>query len=179
MTRKLELGRIDPAEESVEAAMYEATIERLAEAGFVHYEISNWAKAEGEADHRCRHNLMYWRNGSWLAAGPSASGHVAGLRWKHRPHLGRYLSWPGAGAPIEPGSVERLDAAASIGEQLMLRLRLREGAPASWLAANLDADRAERIERQVELGLLERVEGAVRLTRRGLLIADSVMAELL
>jgi oxygen-independent coproporphyrinogen-3 oxidase len=179
MTRKLELGRIAPTDASIEAAMYESTIDQLAEAGFAHYEISNWARVEEGVDHRCGHNLMYWRNGSWLAAGPSASGHVSGLRWKNAPHLGRYLAWAGEGAPVEAASVERLDAEASIGEQLMLRLRLLEGAPAGWLDANLGPRRAEVIERHIESGLLERRDGSVRLTRRGLLVADPVIAELL
>lgn len=180
MTKKLELGRIAAIDNSVEAAMYEATMERLAAAGFEHYEVSNWAKrGAGGASRRCRHNMNYWRNGGWVAAGPSASGHVAGVRWKNAAHLGRYLAWAGEGAPIEPGSVEQLETSASVGEQLMLRLRLIEGVPRAWLAEHAEPWRLAVIDQQIAAGLLEESEGSVRLTRRGLMIADGVIAELL
>ncbi len=175
MTAKLGLGRIMQADEDLEAAMYQHTIDRLASAGFEHYEISNFALP----GRRCRHNLAYWLNHDWLAAGPSASGHVQGLRWKNQPHLGRYLAHHLPGAPIDVDSVERLDADSHVGEQLMLRLRLIEGAALDWLEPLLSRKRLDTVERLVGGGLLERTTTHLRLTRRGLFVADSVIAELL
>jgi len=172
LTKKLELGRIDRCDESNEAAMFEATIERLADAGFDHYEVSNYARA----GKRCQHNLLYWRNGNSAAIGPSASGHVDGVRWKNVPHLGRYLATEGP-CPVE--EVEHLDADASLGEQLMLRFRLLDGVENDWLDKHVDDRRRERIDSYVAAGHFERTETHTRLTRRGLMIADGLFAELL
>ena len=109
-------------------------------------------------------------------AGPGASGHVAGLRWTNAPRLGDYLD-ARAGAPA--CDVEELDADLRLGEQLMMRLRLIDGVPLNWLAHVLDQPRCETMDRLVDAGLLERTSTHVRLTRRGLLIADSVVGELL
>ena len=72
MTARLKRGDFTPADEDLEADMYERTVERCAAAGLDRYEVSNFA-ATG---HECAHNLAYWRQASWLAAGPSASGNL-------------------------------------------------------------------------------------------------------
>jgi oxygen-independent coproporphyrinogen-3 oxidase len=191
LTKKLQLGLLTECDESLEAAMYEATVDRLAAAGFQHYEISNWARrarpgscpgssaadgAPASAPRRCHHNMLYWLNGNYLAIGPSASGHVAGYRWKNIPHLGRYLATAGP-SPVQ--DVEKLDDQASIGEQIMLRLRLIEGVERHWLEPRLNESRRRAIDEQHQLGLLHITDTHIRLTQRGLLLADEVIAQLL
>lgn len=176
MTRKLELGRLERIDDDLEAEMYEHTCERLAAAGYEHYEISNWARP-GAA---CRHNLVYWRSGNWLAFGPSASGHLDGLRWKNVPRLGTWLE-AGDGSPVV--EVERPEDSVRVGECLMLELRLREGLDGARLQALLDrsdpGDRRRRaLDRGLADGLLEPHRGGVRLTERGLLLADGLLSEL-
>lgn len=178
MTAKLRLGRIRPIEEDLEAQMYERVLDRLAAAGFEQYEISNWAAREENASFRCAHNLAYWRNLNWLALGPSASGHVDGYRWKNEAHLGRYI----AGAPTPPRvDEERLPPERRVGETLMMGLRLREGVERAWLDAHLPPDDPRRttIDELVSLGFLEHAADRLRLTRRGLFVADPVIAKLL
>jgi oxygen-independent coproporphyrinogen-3 oxidase len=180
LTKKLQMGVIDRADEDVEAAMFETTIDTLASAGFEHYEVSNFARrdARPRKSNRCEHNLLYWQNENWLSIGPSGSAHVNGVRWKNVPHLGKYLASPAAdGCPVQ--DVEQLDADASFGEQLMLRLRLLDGVELTWLEPRLDPRRRAAIEQQTSLGLLERTANALRLTRRGLMLCDSVVGELL
>ncbi len=125
---------------------------------------------------RCRHNMLYWLNENWLAIGPSASGHLDGIRWKNAPHLGKYLA-SDAGSPIV--DVERLDADQSLGEQLMLRLRLNDGASLDWLQRALSRKRQDAIAQFLADGLLEQTATHLRLTPRGLMIADSIFTELL
>ncbi len=157
--------------------MYEATIDRLAAAGFEHYEISNWARP----GYRCRHNMLYWTNQQWWPLGPSAAGHVAGIRWKNVARLSDYLRV----RPLPPiTNVERLDDDGRVGEELMLGLRLIEGIAHDRLDKLLAAGRrgpgrAAAIDRHVSEGLLQRDDGSLRLTRRGLLLADIVLADLL
>ena len=174
MTRRLRMGQIVPVTEEVEAAMYEHVMDRFEAAGFEHYEISNWARP----GRRCRHNLAYWHNRNWLGIGPSAASHISGHRWKNQPHLGQYLS-----APVEPPIVddETLPPERRVGEHLMLGLRLREGLPQTDLQVLLPAGdpRWQTLGEFVSLGLLEYTATHLRLTRRGVLVADAVLAKLL
>lgn len=189
LTARRDAGLIEPVDEDLEASMYEAAIDRLAAAGFEHYEISNWARP----GHRCRHNLIYWTNGQWWPLGPGAAGHVTGhvgghvaghsggWRWMNVPDLSAYLS----SGPLPPiCDVEHLDADGRIGEELMLGLRLLDGVELSHLRRLLAAgtrggQRAAAIETHIAAGLLERRDARLRLTRRGLLLADTVLRDLI
>ena len=206
MTVKLRLGRIEPVEEDLEAQMYERVLDRLEDAGFEHYEVSNWARKETEfqvlssesraqasayrcagpetqrpnrsSSARCQHNLAYWTGRNWLGVGPSASSHVDGRRWKNEAHLGRYL----AGSPTPPViDVEELEPERRAGEALMLGLRLREGVERDWLARVLPEvdERWNAIRGFIEMNLLEETADHLRLTRRGLMVADPLIARLL
>jgi oxygen-independent coproporphyrinogen-3 oxidase len=176
LTTRMRRGEIVPAPEDLQAEMYDAAQDRLAAAGFEHYEISNWA----QPDRQCRHNVAYWTNASWWALGPSAAGHAAGWRWRNTPRLTDYLE-SGPLAPID--SVERLEPDGRVGEELMLRLRMIDGVPTDRLETLLargrrGAERAEAIARHVDAGLLARTDTHVRLTRRGRLLADTVLCDL-
>ena len=191
MTQRLRMGEFQPASESLEKEMYRLVMERLAAAGYEHYEISNWARwkdgqlpwehemdCPARSSYRCRHNLLYWRNGNWLGVGPSAASHVAGHRWKNLPHLGRYLTGEGA-PPIT--DYEHLPPPRQQGEQLMMGLRLREGILWPWLDVCLAPNdpRRRSIEQFVRVGLLERSSDRLRLSERGRFVADGILAELL
>ena len=177
MTVKLELGRIQRVDEEVEAMMYEHTRSRLSELGFRHYEISNWAHPGSE----CRHNLVYWRSGNWLAFGPSASGHVDGMRWKNVPRLGDWLS-EAADTPVV--DLEQVETSRRVGEFLMLEFRLLEGLSRTRLDELLRASdpggrRREAIMRALEEGILVDRDDRIRLSDRGMLLADSLLSELI
>ncbi len=174
---KASRGEVVPIEQDLEAAMYEHACTRLAAAGFEHYEISNWSMP-GAA---CRHNLLYWRNREWLAFGPSASGHLDGARFKVVPRLGDWLASQG---PSPLSEVERIGDAGRFGEELMLGLRLAEGVGAAWLEERLGrldprGERRRAIDAAIADGRLERTGDAVRLTPRGRLLADGLLAEMI
>ena len=130
MTRRRDLGRITPVDESLEADMHVMAREMLQANGFQQYEISNWCKPSQE----CRHNLVYWTNGNWWPVGPGASGHVDGLRWKNEARLGTYVD--GTGRPVAT-HVERGDDDVRMGEAFMMGLRLRRGIPSALLESML------------------------------------------
>ena len=106
-------------DEDEEADMYALACKTLSEAGYTHYEISNYAQ-QGYA---CRHNLLYWRQGEYAAYGLSASSHIAGVRETNTRDLAAYLTSPASAVAektvIEPGAAEY--------EYIMLRFRLSEG----------------------------------------------------
>jgi len=178
LSAKLRVGQVRRIDEELERDMYELVIETLQTAGYEHYEVSNWAKKSDERDYRCQHNLAYWRNLNWLGVGPGAASHVAGHRWRNSPNLTRYLQAE-ANPPTEDH--EELDARGRFAEQLMLGLRLREGIDAGWFDSHpcLRKDQAETAQEWVQRGLIERVDGRLRLTKRGLFVADSVIVKLL
>ena len=93
--RWVEDGRVDEPDDDWAGDLYERAMERLGAAGYVQYEVSNWAKpladeklpAHETPARACRHNLLYWRNGEWLGFGPGAHSHV-----RHRDAMGRAIS---------------------------------------------------------------------------------------
>lgn len=193
MTRKLQLKQFSPCQEDLEADMFNLAIDHLAGAGFEQYEISNFARinpgnppqntvgqtASSETSavsHRSLHNMAYWMNENWFALGPSASGHLDGLRWKNQPHLGRYLECP-TGSPTQ--DIERLERHQSIGEQLMMRIRLIDGMQNAWLDDMKDDERQAALEKFIAQGLLERTATHTRLTRAGQLLTDRIVGELI
>lgn len=171
LTTRLRQGKVTRCDEAVEAAMYEHAMDRLAAAGFEHYEVSAWARPGRQS----RHNLHYWRNDEWLGIGPGAASHVQGVRWKNKPHLDQYI----ARSPDAPISEwEHRDACGQAEDRLMMGLRLREGVDATWLDEAF-AHQAQELRRLIAAGLLQRGPQHTRLTRRGLLVADSVIGSLI
>lgn len=192
LTARLRVGRVTKVDEDTERAMYARVLERLEGAGFEHYEVSNWARATPDHRHRCAHNLAYWTNANWQGLGPGAASHHNGHRWRNAPNLTRYLAhWdpdhaasptgssPASAPPTEDH--ERLAPEDRIGERLMLGLRLSDGIERAWVHANVPADhrRAAAIDELIAIGMLEHTATHLRLTRRGLFVADSVVAKLL
>ena len=150
------------------------------------------------ARRECLHNLIYWRQGGWLAAGPSASGHVrvrgggaeddgglAGHRWKNAPSLGTYLAHGDRGfAPIVDH--EPPDAARAVRERIMTGVRLREGLdPAGLLRASDQAvpGSGARLEREArglrDDGLLRLAPERWQVHGRGWLLADWIARRLM
>jgi oxygen-independent coproporphyrinogen-3 oxidase len=163
-------------DEDLSAQMYEHALDRLAEAGYEQYEISNWALP----GHRCRHNMRYWRNEPSLGFGVSAASYMDGVRWKNVADWNRYEERATAGLSCI-AEEERLEEERAAGEAVMLALRTRDGADLRSLSTayscDLDRQFAPAISRMKEYGLLEEADGRLRLTRPGLLVADRVLCE--
>ena len=70
-------GNVAEPDPDAQADMYEWAMERLPDANYRQYEISNWSRPNEE----CRHNLVYWHNGEWLGLGPGAHSHWGGFRF--------------------------------------------------------------------------------------------------
>ncbi|WP_165215670.1 radical SAM family heme chaperone HemW [Schaalia sp. ZJ1691] len=166
-----------------EATKYELADELLGAAGYRWYEISNFARVEGDEDecastslrHASRHNLAYWRDWDWWGFGPGAHSHIGRLRWwnvKHpRAYAGRLAGGmsPGAAGEIL-GSTEREL------ERVMLSVRTADGATLS------EHQRPDRVARLIADGLVDPVSalrGQIVLTLRGRLLADLVTRTLM
>jgi oxygen-independent coproporphyrinogen III oxidase len=172
------LGLVKSADPELELEMLTATRARLRAAGLQSYEISNYSRPGCE----CSHNLLYWHGGNYIGLGPAAASHVEGVRWRNRPHLGEWENAIKSGA-VPAVEVETLTMRQRAGELAMLMLRLSRGIIYADFAARIGLDApatfAEVIGRLQPLGLLEVSETSIRLSERGVAVADSVAAEFL
>lgn len=171
-------GRLRELDEDTQREMYLHGIDRLAAAGYEHYEVSNFA-LPGE---RSRHNQVYWRGLPYFGFGPGAARYVEGRRERnHRGvlvYLRRVLS--GESATVE---VETLDARTRAQERLVFSLRLLEGIDLTEFSAatgyELDELTGATARELADHGLLEFIGNRVRLSRQGLLVSDAVFNRLL
>ena len=119
---ELARGAVSEMPEAGQEACYRAAIELAAAAGLEHYEISNFARPGS----RCRHNLTYWRNETYLGLGPAAASYIGGSRRTNRPDLGAYIEALEQHRP-PPADAESLPIGGRMAETAMLGMRLIEG----------------------------------------------------
>lgn len=157
-----DMGQLSLPGEDAEADMYDLVRRTLLDQGFRHYEISNFAKDGGEA----RHNLVYWRNRPYLAAGAGAHGYVHGVRYENVRRIPDYLRHLEAGQrPVAESTL--LDVGERAEDQMMLGLRLAEGvaedAFEQRFGVPVEAVFGDVIRSLMANGLLERSGGAYRI----------------
>jgi oxygen-independent coproporphyrinogen-3 oxidase len=172
LARRVQRGEVPPPDDDVAADRYERIDDRLTEAGFDWYEVSNWAKPDGQ----CRHNIAYWRNANWWGVGPGAHSHLHGRRWWNVKHPHTYAGRVSAGLSPQQDE-ERLTLEQRKLETLMLALRTKQG-----IARTTVASSDEVIADLQKRGLIESVERregeTLVLTRKGRLLADYVIRTL-
>lgn len=174
----VEQGALERCPEEDELEMDRITRTLLPAHGYRHYEISNYARPGFE----CRHNLHYWENGDYLGLGPAAHSHYRGRRRANERSLQRYAARLDAGeAPVE--TEERLDERTQMAETMFMGLRLRRGADLAAFERRFGRAAEEVyagvIRRLTAKGLVEQVNGYLRLTEKGLPIANVVFGAFL
>jgi oxygen-independent coproporphyrinogen-3 oxidase len=163
----------------------------LADAGYGHYEISNWARLRDGRDYRCRHNLQYWLNDPYIGVGAGAQGYLAHQRLVNTPSLTDYVlrmkqaeggSWSALKTPATI-SAEEVDFDTRMMDEMMLGLRLiQQGVSEKRFAERYGRSLREvfdaELSRLTGLGLLEWVEDGgeqrIRLTHHGVMVANQV-----
>ncbi|HSK18434.1 MAG TPA: radical SAM family heme chaperone HemW [Longimicrobiales bacterium] len=162
-------GREAMADEDRYAEEYLLATERLGGAGFVHYEVSNFARPGAES----RHNQAYWRHRPYIGLGPGAHSFEPPVRsWNVRDWAEYRRRLVDGMSPEE--SREELETADVALEQVWLGLRAADGLELSGLSAG---QRARTGEWEAS-GLARRSGGVVRLTREGWLLLDRLAVEL-
>jgi oxygen-independent coproporphyrinogen-3 oxidase len=173
-------GILHIPDDDAAADLYEDAIAMLAEAGWDHYEIANWARTP---DRFSRHNAIYWRHGDYLGIGAGAFGTVRGTRAMNHLLPETYINALEEGA-LPHSNIENLDESTARGETMMLGLRLLDdGIDARTFEARhgvaLEEHFGEQIAEMDKVGLLERTTHGVRLTPRGMMLANDVAAAFL
>ena len=200
----VESGRLPLPDPDLAADMYELAEQRLAEAGYAQYEISNWAREGGE----CRHNLAYWFNSEFLGFGPGAHSHLFGARFsvmrQPRAYIDRMaelsrqpdaptINLPPLGGPIDDEDIlRRIAPIDSVdpytdfmrkAETLVLGLRLNRGVAEQEYRERFGAGPSElfgeALETSMADGLLERDGDILRLTGRGRLLSNEVFVRIM
>jgi oxygen-independent coproporphyrinogen-3 oxidase len=169
-------GCLCPVDEDMDRAMYEGAIEWLERAGLVQYEISNFARPGFE----CRHNLGYWANRPFVGIGPGAASYWQSMRTANDPDIERYVAAMESGLEA-PGEVQLVSADDVVCETAVLNLRTRAGIHLGEFRHRTGRDVmptfAQPVQRYRRMGLIEVAGGFVRLTRRALPIADTILCD--
>ena len=180
MAAAVQRGILTVVDDDSVADFYEMAAERLGSAGWEHYEIANFAR---ESRYRSRHNQLYWQNGHYHGFGAGAHSHIGTLRGSNVRLPSTYIETVAAGRrPL--AMAETIDKATSMGESMMLGLRLLvDGVSESDFEArhgvSMRATYAGQIERFTAIGMLEWHGERLRLTAQGMLLANDICAEFL
>ena len=164
--RKIAAGAVPPPDPDRQADMFGTACDLLREAGYEHYEVSNWAKPGFE----CRHNLGYWQRRPYLGLGAGAHSYRDGRRWWNLRPPERYMEAVESGH-LPTGDEERLSPEDERLEEVFLKLRILEGLP----AVEVDADVATGL---LDDGLLVRSKGHLVPTERGMLLLNELVLAL-
>ncbi|MCS6895020.1 MAG: radical SAM family heme chaperone HemW [Bacteroidia bacterium] len=173
--KKLRLGRISPVNEEIYATAYLAAHQSLRNAGFIWYEISNWAYP----GHECLHNWRYWQRKPYIGLGPSAHSYLPEMRWANRRNLRAYMTdLTRAVYPVD--FVEKLSTRDILAEIWLTQFRTRAGVAWSDLTT-LDKNTIIRLQNAVrqaeESGWIEQTAEGFCLSPQGALFSDKLAAE--
>jgi oxygen-independent coproporphyrinogen-3 oxidase len=161
--RSVARGDVPEPDPDTQADMFQLACSMLRDAGYGHYEVSNW----GRPGYECRHNLGYWRRQPYVGLGAGAHSYRDDRRWWNVRPPEEYLATVERGdLPI--GGEETLEAGDAYLEEVFLRLRILEGVPASWI----DDDRAGPY---LDGGLLVDADGSLVPTERGMLLLNELV----
>ncbi|PHJ58813.1 coproporphyrinogen III oxidase [Nostoc linckia z18] len=152
--------------------MYEMAQQILTDAGYQHYEISNYA----QPGHQCRHNRVYWENRPYYGFGMGAASYIQGKRFTRPRKTKEYHQWVQAGATID---CEITPPKEVLLETLMLGLRLAEGVDLAAFGQQKVEEICRYLPSYFDKGWVEIVEGRLRFTDpQGFLFSNVVLAEL-
>lgn len=158
---------------------YQAVVNTLSEAGYIRYEVSNFAKP----GFVCKHNLTYWTRNEYLGLGVSAHSYIDGVRFFNTENLQSYCQCLETKNKAPVSSVTKLTTAEKKEEAIMLSLRTNEGlstkAYEEEFHENFLAKHKDQLASFIKLGLLtiDR-EGNIKATAKGFLVLNKLILEL-
>jgi oxygen-independent coproporphyrinogen-3 oxidase len=178
-------GRLQIPDDDLTGAMYELAMEMLGAAGYRYYEISNWVRPsvsdrpDAPPALACQHNLAYWLNSDYLAAGAGAHGHVFPQRYANLRPIDSYITAVQSGRrPIAETTL--LTSADLAAETMFMGLRLDIGVGFAHFAARVGQSLLDyygpTLEQLSQQGLIECSAQRVYLTPRGRMLGNQVFA---
>lgn len=172
----MEAGKVTPIEEDLSVTLFSTLINRLTEAGYLHYEISNF----GRPGYFSRHNSSYWTGTKYIGIGPSAHSYDGESRQWNISSLPRYLQGIKAGIPdIE---IEELDINTKYNDFIITGLRTMWGIRTADIRERFGEEKQTYLEQQaatyLRQGLLIRENDTLTLSKKGIFISDGIMSDL-
>lgn len=166
LTRRMQAGELEAIDEDTENAMYDYLCKRLKKAGFVHYEVSNFALPGYEA----KHNSSYWDGTPYIGVGAGAHSYVGNIRSWNPDNLDAYLC--GIRDRNLVRESERLMAKDLYNERILLGLRTNKGVPRAAIQGDLSTYLAEGLLRETN-------EGNIVATQSGIHILNRIIEDLM
>lgn len=172
-----EAGKIIPVDEDLSVALFTSLIDQLTANGYLHYEISNFARPGMLS----RHNSSYWIGKKYLGIGPSAHSYNGQNRQWNISSLPGYLQAIDKGVPdIE---IENLDINTRYNDFIITGLRTMWGIKFNEIQHQFGKDKLIYCQKQaapyLKQGLLIEKDDTLTLSRNGIFISDSIMSDLL
>jgi oxygen-independent coproporphyrinogen-3 oxidase len=169
-------GKLKLPTEDEEYDMYNWAINFLEESGFEHYEIANFARPYK----RSMHNLIYWQNKPYLGIGAGAYSFIKGYRYMNYENPARYIKEIISGKlPVDNG--EKLSLRKRMIETIILGLRTKDGVGykkfKTRFGVNLNDIFSKQVKKLVNLGLLQKDNYRIKLTKKGVFLANTVFRE--
>lgn len=167
-----------PSDERI-IALYYWTITRLKKSGFVHYELSNFARN----DSYCRHNMAYWERKPYKGFGLGACSFDGGSRFQNEKNLTKYLAQSSrVGGPVI--FTEQLEQKQVYLEKIMLQLRCMWGISYKDLCINVAEEKQPFLQKKIDElcqeGFLSYIDNdTIRLTIKGLIVENQIVMQLL
>jgi len=165
-------------DEDEQFEMYIAACKTLESAGYLQYEISNFAKKE----YGCRHNIKYWTGKEYLSFGPSATSFIDSMEYKYLPDIERYISCVKKESEIRETEYMLNDAEREE-RFVMTCFRLRAGINTEEYTRRFglyfDSKYGEKIERFIQSKHIVTTPYGYRLTRKGMMISNYILSDIL
>ena len=144
----------------------------LRDAGYEHYEVSNFAKP----GFRSKHNSSYWKGISYLGLGPSAHSFDGECRWWNVANNALYIQAINTGTI--PSEKETLTPKQQVNERIMISLRTIEGLDLRLFSPAEQSQLLQEVKKYLHAGKVVRDKNFLRLTNEGKLLADGIAADL-
>jgi len=172
-------GQIKSVDEEKSADMFDQVASSLGQAGYEHYEVSNFARSE----HRSRHNLTYWEGGDYIGLGPGAHGRLtvdgkrqATIAFNKPADYIRHVNETGSG--VEARDILSRDDWAQ--EYILMGLRINEGISLSrYESISGHKMNPKKLSALSEDGFIDIVNGRVRATQKGRPLLNRITADLI
>jgi oxygen-independent coproporphyrinogen-3 oxidase len=171
-------GRLAMPEEGVISEMYYKGIDILKDHGYVHYEISNFARKYEDNGYECRHNLNYWNRGEYLGIGAGAHSFFGSKRTGNARDISFYIeSIDNNKMPVAEEHYITNDEALK--EFIFLGMRKTDGIDMNFLPEKKRVLIKKAVEDLASHGLVEFKDSHLRLTRKGLILSNEVIVQVL
>ena len=175
--RALQRGDFEELSEEENVEQFQMLISKMKEAGYRHYEISNFAKPGYES----RHNSSYWNDTAYIGCGAAAHSYDGNSREWNITDIKEYIKGMASGA--RNYEIEHLTEEERYNDTILTRLRTADGIPFKWMKEKF-SERLNRYmrtaaQKHIECGNLKKTDKTLSLTEKGIFISDSVIRDLI